>query len=101
MEIARPIKHPFPKLLRTLTETIGKGATLEYFRRERVLYYWLVNTRPEFGCVANNAAQVTEKTYDIEKINVFNKGVRSVGKSADVVLRIEPLDQDGLHLRVH
>lgn len=85
---------------RTL-RVVDKKATFEEFRRARALFSWLTNSRPDISCVANRAAQVTERTFCTDKIRELNRGIKKVLDTVDVGLKYGRLDFDSLHLRVY
>lgn len=77
------------------------GGTYEEFRRERALFSWMTNTRPDVACVANKAAQVTEKTHGSDKVRELNKGIRIILRSTDIGLKYGKLKKSELHIRAY
>lgn len=82
-------------------KVISTEVSYEDFRRERALFSWITNTRPDVACIANKSAQVTEKTHGADKVKELNQGIRVILKSTDVGLRFSRLNLDELHIRAY
>lgn len=86
--------------VRTMKPADKKG-TYQNFRKERAFFSCLTSTRPDGACIANRAAQVTEKNYSLAKVNELNKGIRMIMKSPSIGLKYKKLHVDSKHIRVY
>ena len=75
--------------------------TFTEFRSKRAQLSWITHTRPEICCAVNMAAQVTEKSFTIQKINDLNKVIKHLRRNPSQVLRFHKLDKASLKLKVY
>lgn len=80
---------------------IAKDADMSAFRRARAMLAWLLHSRPEYACVVNRSAQVTERSLTPKHIRDLNLAIRDARKNPQRGLRYQPLQLDSLHLRVY
>ncbi|CDF36767.1 unnamed protein product [Chondrus crispus] len=80
---------------------IPMDASFERFRSYRSVLAWIGYTRPDALCAINKAAQVTEKTFGIEKLKSFNCTVKHLKGTHSRCLNFYPLQKDSLHMRVY
>lgn len=80
---------------------VSVDCSFEQFRSFRAVFAWIGLTRPDLACVINRAAQVTQKTFSLEKIRELNQSISIASKSSSRQLVYYPLDKKTLHLRVY
>lgn len=76
-------------------------AYMESFRCARSVLAWTLHTRPEYACIVNKAAQVTEKTLSNALIGDLNIAIRGTQRNLNRGLNFRPIDQHSMHLRVY
>lgn len=72
-------------------------ADIYTFRRVRALLAWVLHSHPEYTCVVNKAAHLTEKTWSKKHIANFNKVIRDALKTPERELSFKPLDMASIH----
>lgn len=89
-----------PHYIRTIS-VLPKQASITEFRRARSSLAWTLHCRPEYACIVNKSAQVTEKTMTPKHIRELNHAIRDAHNHPDRGLVYDKLDKDSLHLRVY
>lgn len=82
-------------------KTIARDGSFKEYRRGRALLSWMLQTRPDLACVANKAAQVSEKTFGKYAIALLNTAVNRTQETQDHGLEYRALDLKSLHLRTY
>lgn len=77
------------------------NASFETFCQDSAFLSCLTHTRPDLSCIANGAAQVFEKTFNVAKIKELNNVVLQAEKARHNMLPYGELDHDRLHFRVY
>lgn len=77
------------------------NTSFETFQRDRVLFTWLTNYRPDICCIANRAAQVSKSTFNSSKIRELNKHIRLAKNSIRSLLSLKRLQQHQIHSRLY
>jgi len=80
---------------------VPSSTCYEDFVRARSSLAWLVHGRPDLCCAINRAAQVTVVFFAERHLKEFNKAVKHVKATKDLVLKYTKRRRESLHLRVY
>jgi hypothetical protein len=80
---------------------LSNDCTFTEFRSKRAQLSWITHTWPKICCAVNMAAQVTEKSFTIQKINDLNKVIKHLKTYPSQVLRFHKLVKASLKLKVY
>lgn len=95
-----PLTLRQPHFIHTLKELLD-DADIADFQRARSSLAWTLHCRPEYACVANNAAQVTEEPLSKEHIRELNSAIRDAKGNPDRTLTYGKLEVKSLHMGVY
>jgi hypothetical protein len=80
---------------------LSTDCTFTDSRSKRAQPSWITHTRTKYAAKFNMAAQVTEKSFTIQKINELNKVIKHLKMYPSKFLKFQKLDKARLKLKVY
>lgn len=75
--------------------------TLEEFCKSRATFAWKLQFRPEYACIVNKAAHITDEKFFKSAVLKLNKAIKSAKKTSDIGLTCKPIEVESSHLRIY